>query len=343
MPIPARHGLAGIVIGHTVCLAIDGVSTVNMKHWESYYRGGLLATCPTASDGGYDLELASVWEAFFEPLPDRAEILDIATGNGAIVLLARRLADRLGRDWTIHGSDLAQIDPVAHVPDGYRRFANCHFHPGVNSEQLPFADRSFDALSGQYAFEYSDSVRTLAEVARVLKPNGRVQFIVHHRDSLLACNARDSLAEAELVLAETRIYRRLRRLLSVPEHAPRLDDPATVELRQSIASLRQAQEHKRGEWGGQILAVTLDAVRQLLAMRTRSSPAEVEREIDRVEEELRLAVRRLQDLLGHALDQTAIEVLLDQAAQAGLRCCHSGAQYHDRDHLVGWRLQFVMD
>ena len=29
---------------------------LSLEQWETYYRGGAISTCPTARDGGYDLE-----------------------------------------------------------------------------------------------------------------------------------------------------------------------------------------------------------------------------------------------------------------------------------------------
>ena len=87
---------------------------LSLEQWETYYRGGAISTCPTARDGGYDLEVREAWVEFFTPLPDGARILDIGTGNGVVPLIAADTAAALGRRWEIHGADLAQIDPPRH-------------------------------------------------------------------------------------------------------------------------------------------------------------------------------------------------------------------------------------
>lgn len=48
------------------------------------------------------------------------------------------------------------------------------------SEQLPFADQSFDVLVNRLSIPYTDNRRTLAEFARVLKPGGILFLKIHH-------------------------------------------------------------------------------------------------------------------------------------------------------------------
>lgn len=311
---------------------------MSLEHWETYYRGGTLATCPTSPDGGYDLELRAAWAAFFAALPSSARVLDVGTGNGAVALIARETAIELGRAWEIHGSDLAQIDPARHVRDGASRFASVSFHPGVAMENLPFADESFDAVSGQYALEYADTAAALTQVRRVLKPGGRAQFIVHHTESLLVRNAHLSLREAQLVLDGTQVYRHLRRLATMEQLVPGTTQRAADELRGAIQTLKQALPQARELGGGHILGVTLDAVQKLLDLRTRMRPEAVGLEVARTEGELRASVARLNDLVSRARSDEGIAGLEAQAVAADFSIVERVIQYHAGANVVGWRL-----
>ncbi len=99
-------------------------------------------------------------------------ILDVATGTGMVAaeLLAR--AD----DCTVVG-----IDQSAEMLAGAReRFAASPDGARVEliegqAEQLPFADATFDALTFTYLLRYvDDPPATLRELARVVRPGGRV-------------------------------------------------------------------------------------------------------------------------------------------------------------------------
>ena len=97
-------------------------------------------------------------------------ILDVATGTGLVAAELLRRAD-----CTVVGIDQSP----QMLGRAKSRFA------GVSAsrielvegqaEQLPFADRSFDALSVTYLLRYvDDPAATVAELARVVRPGGRV-------------------------------------------------------------------------------------------------------------------------------------------------------------------------
>lgn len=93
-------------------------------------------------------------------LPD-GRILDLGGGTGAAnPVFANR--------------DVVALDPSAEMlalNDAESRMV------GVG-ERLPFADGSFDAVFSAYVFRNLDSVpQTLAEVARVLRPGGRLGVV----------------------------------------------------------------------------------------------------------------------------------------------------------------------
>jgi SAM-dependent methyltransferase len=312
---------------------------MNLEHWESYYQGGAIATGPTGNLGNYDQELKSVWQAFLEAVPPQGVILDLGTGNGAVALIAKELSDSLRRDWVIHGTDLARIDPPARVRDGQRRFAGVSFHPGVASEDLPFDAATFDAICGQYALEYADLSRAVPEVARVLKPGGQAQFVIHHDQSLLAENARQSLLQGSLVLQVTGVYDALRRVVKPADRSAESVAEATTAFRAAMRRLGRAQTQFPG--GSDVLGVTLAALRELLALRAGQPEAVVLSEIDRVEADLRLSLRRLEDLLERASDEAAIDSMIRLAEAHGLQCRMKQLQYHAGDNLVGWRVQWV--
>jgi len=311
---------------------------LSLEQWENYYRSGAIATCPTAVDGGYDLEVRQAWVSFFSTLPDGARLLDVGTGNGVIPLIASETAASLGRHWEIHGSDLARIDPVAQVRDGAIRFAAVTFHPGVGTEKLPFDDGYFNAVTGHYALEYTDTAAALAEIFRVLTPGGDAQFVVHHADSILLRTAQASLRESDLVFKETRLYRKLHALVTMAEATPGVTERATAELRGAIRAVKQALPAARQAGAGRVLTVALDATQKLLEARKTLPAEQAGQEVDRAEADLRASTHRLHDLIGHARDAAAMEALQAQAAAAGFTLIERLPQFHGGDNLVGWLL-----
>jgi len=311
---------------------------LSLEQWEAYYRNGAIATCPTAADGGYDLEVRQAWVEFFATLPSHASILDVGTGNGVVAQIAAETAATSGRVWDIHATDLAEIDPLRYVTDGARRLAGITFHPRVATEQLPFSEHRFDAVSGHYALEYTDTGRALAEIHRVLKPNSEAQFIIHSDASLLVGNAAQSLRETDLVLSETQLYRRVHQLVTMHEVTAGATEQAVSDLRAAIQAVKRALAEAQKVGAGHVLSVALNATQQLLAARNSMQPQPLGLEVDRAERELQASARRLLDLVEHAQDAQGMDRIQQQAAAAGFGLIERLPQYHGGRNLVGWQL-----
>jgi demethylmenaquinone methyltransferase / 2-methoxy-6-polyprenyl-1,4-benzoquinol methylase len=102
-----------------------------------------------------------------DPQPGQ-RILDVATWTG---MVARALARR--------GAIVTALDQS----EAMLSMARAREHPGVTfvqgeAERLPFGDASFDALTFTYLLRYvDDPAATLAELARVIAPRGRIGMV----------------------------------------------------------------------------------------------------------------------------------------------------------------------
>jgi len=108
-----------------------------------------------------------------DPHPGQ-RVLDVATGTG---LVASGLASR--------GAEVVGLDQSEQMLAGARRrlaerpdlASRITFVQGA-AEQLPFADGEFDALSFTYLLRYvDDRAATMRELARVVKPGGRIGMV----------------------------------------------------------------------------------------------------------------------------------------------------------------------
>jgi demethylmenaquinone methyltransferase / 2-methoxy-6-polyprenyl-1,4-benzoquinol methylase len=97
-------------------------------------------------------------------------ILDVATGTGLVAAELLRRAD-----CTVVGIDQSpQMLGRARARFAGVSTSRVELVEG-QAEQLPFADQSFDALSVTYLLRYvDDPAATVAELARVVRPGGRV-------------------------------------------------------------------------------------------------------------------------------------------------------------------------
>ncbi len=100
-----------------------------------------------------------------------ATVLELGAGTGK---LTARLVE-LGHDVFATDPDRAMLDRLEANLPGVRTAV-------VHAEELPVADRSVDAVLAAQAFHWFDLERALPEIARVLKPGGRLGLAWNQRD-----------------------------------------------------------------------------------------------------------------------------------------------------------------
>jgi demethylmenaquinone methyltransferase/2-methoxy-6-polyprenyl-1,4-benzoquinol methylase len=108
-----------------------------------------------------------------DPRPGR-RVLDVATGTGMVALaLAARGCEVVGLDQSesMLAAARAKLGARPELRDRVR------FVVG-EAERLPFADGEFDALTFTYLLRYvDDRAATMGELARVVKPGGRIGMV----------------------------------------------------------------------------------------------------------------------------------------------------------------------
>ncbi len=108
-----------------------------------------------------------------DPGPGK-RVIDVATGTGMVALaLARRGCEVIALDQSEEMLGRARAK-LADEPDLAGRVSFAH----GEAERLPFSDAHFDALSFTYLLRYvDDPTATMAELARVVKPGGRIGML----------------------------------------------------------------------------------------------------------------------------------------------------------------------
>jgi len=169
--------------------------------WEQDARGGASGCLP---DGWRSIEDAQrkIWQEFARGIPQGGAVLDLATGDGRV--LAWIGAER--SDLVLKGVDLAPTlpPPPSHVT----------LQGGVAMEDLPFPDHSQDAVTSQFGFEYGDTDRAAAEIARVLKPAGRIGLMMHRGDGPIVAHNRTRREQLEWALEDKAIVSRTREAIA---------------------------------------------------------------------------------------------------------------------------------
>lgn len=106
--------------------------------------------------------------------PGARDVLDLGAGTGK---LTTRLVER--------GLQVVAVDPIAEMLEVLR--TSLPDTPALlgTAEEIPLADNSVDAVLVAQAWHWFDPTRAIPEVARVLRPGGRLALVWNTRDERL--------------------------------------------------------------------------------------------------------------------------------------------------------------
>jgi len=289
--------------------------------WSVFWHSDQLQSClPATSSAGIE-NLQGRWRCFFDALPDGAEFLDLGTGNGGLATQAVAASQTRARPFSIHGVDLADIDPASFVSSADSLLAGVEFYARTSMEALPFDDGHFDAVASQYAIEYSDMSKSLPEALRVLKSGGAFCFLLHADDGVLKqrCFLQEEQAQVILDSALFMATEDMLRCLVSAEVVNTPDSIAAAE--QAIATLKRVFDELEAQFTHDEDRSLVDnlfaAIRSLPDLRRSHGIDRLIAMAQDIQNLLHAQARRLAAMQKAALNDSAAKELVDRLEDHG--------------------------
>lgn len=275
--------------------------------WDDYWQQGHITSFGTQFKNNYTGAVATLWQNLFKTCSLTDKVLDVATGNGAVLELAKRTLAELPPE-NLVGIDYAQV-----------KNANPNFTllSEINVEHLPFEDNSFTLATSQYGIEYAKFEKSLPEIARILVPDGKFQFICHCENSVILENNRKiRQITQELLKADGALFILREMLAKLAQQSNEMNDN-----KQQTEALRNALNEELTRLHsiyGQLLHDTEITALLKQVLRVDKNYQEKLAIIKSYEDEQIIASTRLLDLENAALTQDKIAILSALAKQTGL-------------------------
>ena len=130
--------------------------------WSLYWQSDCLERCVATQSTQDVLVIARFWEKLALQLHAAAQVLDVATGNGAVPATLLKANSKLG----ITAVDKAKIDPLRFL-SAPGALIGVNFQADVDICTLPFEGAVLDAVTSQFGIEYAGR-EAFTEAARSL-------------------------------------------------------------------------------------------------------------------------------------------------------------------------------
>ncbi len=158
-----------------------------IESWDSYWQGAQTSGAYTGGGASHPL-VTSFWTHFFviaKSGNSSPKIIDIASGNGAVVECANKVFEEQLPEFTcldISGSAIRILE---------ERFPGVH---GIvaDAASIPLDSASFDIATSQFGVEYAGR-EALDELTRLIVSGGELALLLHHRSGTIYEQCRASL------------------------------------------------------------------------------------------------------------------------------------------------------
>ncbi len=143
------------------------------QSWSSYWRQAQpQVSCLPGAPPALGNLLDGIWSSFAKSIDRDSSVVDLACGNGVVGFSMNGVVQSLD----IVGIDYAEL-PISWTPP----------FPILQEsiDKTSLGDDSMDAAVSQFGIEYADTAKVGKELARILKPGGQMQFIMHYDGSVI--------------------------------------------------------------------------------------------------------------------------------------------------------------
>jgi SAM-dependent methyltransferase len=277
--------------------------------WDTYWHG--TGDIGAYSSGGVNHPaILAFWEQYFQTAKqtyNTPRIIDIASGNGAVV---ERALDVFG-DAPV---DLTCLDvSEAAIKNIRDRFSQVD---GIvtDARSIPLDSGSFDVATSQFGVEYAGP-EAINEVARLLKENGQLAFLMHnqassiHKECVESLDAIVRLKDSGFVELAIEMFKAGFEAVRGADRAPY--EAAAKKLAPALGALENIMTQYGLEVAGDTICRLYNDVDQIHQRIQHYDPEEVLAWLNSINGELDAYAGRMSSMSGSAIDRDSFEQIVD--------------------------------
>lgn len=292
------------------------------QSWDTYWHG--TADVGAFTSGGVTHPaITNFWMQFYAAAQkhyDAPRVIDIATGNGAVVEVGLEV---LGTDASAF--TCIDVSPAA-IRNVELRFPGTR---GIvaDAAEIPLNDQGFDIVTSQFGIEYA-GVGAVSEAARMLAPGGRLALLLHIAGGTIHKECSDSLAAIERLRASKFVPLAIETFKAGFEAVRGADRSPYEAAAKRLAPAIRAVENIMAEFGEEVAGDTVarlySDIGRIHSHIQKYDPDEVLGWLGTMDSELAAYSARMQSMLDATIGQASFDKLCADLLADGLTMEQAG-------------------
>lgn len=286
------------------------------KSWDTYWQG--TGDVGAYSSGGVNHPLIlAFWDDFFSNVKQQypiAKIIDIASGNGAVLERALAAFDNQQADITCLDVSQAAINNIR------ERFPEVQ---GVvaDAQDIPLNSGGYNIAISQFGVEYA-GIDAIYEVARLVSEGGQLALMLHTREGSIHQECSESL-DAIVRLQESKFIPYASEMFDAGfkavQGANRVPyDEAAMKLAPALSSLEDIMRQYGQQVAGGTISRLYNDVGQIHERIQHYESDEILTWLNQMNDELDAYAERMSSMHDSAIDQPTFEQVCENLRERGL-------------------------
>lgn len=315
----------------------DNKTSETAQSWNTYWQGtGDVGAF--AAGGVAHPDISAFWNGFFTSIARQkhpVQLLDVATGNGAILAVALSILDADTTTMTC-----VDISPAA-IENVERRFPSVK---GIVADAMtiPLESAPFNLVTSQFGVEYA-GLAAIGESARMVSSGGQLVLMLHIVDGIVYKECQANRAAIEKLQAAKLVPLALDFFKAGFAAVRGVDRRAYDAAGLALAPAVQATEAIMTEYGegvaGDTIARLYADVGRMHSNLPKYEPDEVLNWLGSMDGELQAYTERMSSMIDAAISATEFSKVCERLAASGFQLNRSEALLtKEQDGSLAWLL-----
>ncbi|MCH9005520.1 MAG: class I SAM-dependent methyltransferase [Proteobacteria bacterium] len=295
----------------------DGKHSEIARSWDTYWQG--TGDVGAFSAGGVaHPAIAAFWDSFFSSIASNGQptkLLDVATGNGAILASALSVLNAEMTSITCVDISAAAIKNVEQQFPGTVGIV-------ADARSIPLDDKQFSLVTSQFGVEYA-GLDAVQESARMIADGGKLALMLHIVDGLVHQECSASLAAIQKLRASNFVPLSIELFRTGFAAVRGADRSAYDAAGAQLAPAIQIAEAIMAEYGegvaGDTIARLYSDVGRIHGEINKYDPDEIFNWLDTMDRELDAYAGRMSSMMDAAVDDQAFRDLCVKLESSGFK------------------------